>query len=155
MIVLRNNSFRDKCPKDVSLGDINLRKCHDSKISQTLSKYVEPVREKPGDFICYDVVKGNDVIGNLHLRQETPDSLEIAWIDIDKSHRGNKHATKVIDYCKTLAKDMGFKTIDLEVPGNAPDARHIYEKLGFVADGSVREKDNDSWDGLYKMSLTL
>ena len=42
----------------------------------------------------------------------------------------------------------------LEVPGNSPDARHIYEKLGFVAQEQI-SGDDDIWGGLTSMKLDL
>ena len=42
----------------------------------------------------------------------------------------------------------------LEVPGNSPDARHIYEKIGFVAGEQISDED-DIWGGLTKMRLDL
>jgi hypothetical protein len=48
-----------------------------------------------------------------------------------------------------------FLEFHLEVPGNAPDARHIYEKLGFIDTGRTREKHNKSWNGLTEMILKL
>ena len=52
------------------------------------------------------------------------------------------------------ARDNGLKQITLEVPGISPDARHVYEKQGFVAEGRISSSD-DVWGGLVKMRKTL
>jgi ribosomal protein S18 acetylase RimI-like enzyme len=48
--------------------------------------------------------------------------------------------------------------VTLEVPGNSPDARHIYTKLGFkvVKEATAKEIKNDPvWGGLTDMKLDL
>jgi hypothetical protein len=50
------------------------------------------------------------------------------------------------------AKRMGYKKLTLEVPGSSPNARHIYEKLGFVV---VKEEKDEFWDGLTYMEKTF
>ena len=52
------------------------------------------------------------------------------------------------------AKQEKFKQITLEVPGDSPDARHIYEKLGFKATKVISDED-DVWGGLTQMILKL
>ncbi len=156
MIVLRKGCFALKCPKKASLSNgIDLVEGKDSKSHRILNKYVQAVRERPEDFIYYDVIWKGNTIGSLHLRKLREDTMEIAWIDINNSHRGNNYATEIIKWCIDLAKELGFKKIELEVPGNAPDARHIYEKLGFNETGEVRELDNTSWNGLSRMRMKV
>lgn len=156
MIILRDGCFALKCPKKVELlNGLSLMEGNSSKSRRILNKYVQAIREKPEDFVYYNIMKDGNNIGSLHLRKSGKDSMEVAWIDINKSHRGNKYATNVLEWCIRLAKDMGFRTIELEVPGNAPDAKHIYEKLGFKETGSVRELDNSSWNGLSKMKMKI
>lgn len=49
----------------------------------------------------------------------------------------------------------GCKQVTLEVPGVSPNARHIYEKLGFKSTGEVIGDDDDICGGLTKMRLEL
>lgn len=58
-----------------------------------------------------------------------------------------------MDWTIKTSKKNGNKQITLEVPGNSPDARHIYEKNGFVAGKSISE--DDVWGGLTKMKRKL
>lgn len=156
MIVLRNGCFALKCPKKVELlSGLSLVKGSYPKSHRILNKYVQSIREKPEDFIYYSIIKDGNNIGSLHLRKSGKDSMEVAWIDINKSHRGNKYATSVIEWCISLAKELKFKILELEVPGNAPDAKHIYEKLGFKETGDIRELDNSSWNGLSRMKMKV
>ena len=52
------------------------------------------------------------------------------------------------------AKKQGMRHITLEVPTISPNARHIYEKLGFKETGKLGSED-DVWGGLTKMQLEL
>ena len=42
-----------------------------------------------------------------------------------------------------------------EVPGDSPDVRHIYEKLGFKENGILTTPEDQVWGGLTKMKLNL
>ena len=54
------------------------------------------------------------------------------------------------------ARQQGLKYFTLEVPTNSPNARHIYEKLGFEDTGEPMLGDSDDvWGGLTKMRLKL
>lgn len=53
------------------------------------------------------------------------------------------------------AKSTGCKQVTLEVPGISPNARHIYEKIGFKPTGETLGERGDMWDGLTKMRLDL
>jgi len=155
MIVLRK-TFKENFPEKVSLENgLDLEKGKGNKTHKILSKYIQPIREKPEDFVYYDICLSGANIGSLHLRKLDNNKIEFAWIDINKSHRGNKYATEVIKWCIKFSKEIGFKEAILEVPGKAPDARHIYESLGFKDTGEKREEDNSSWDGLSKMKIKL
>lgn len=73
-----------------------------------------------------------------------------------KKERGKGYATAVLKETLSECKRRGYKQFTLEVPGNSPDARHIYEKLGFIAGEQVSSADDDFvWGGLTKMKLDL
>jgi ribosomal protein S18 acetylase RimI-like enzyme len=125
-----------------------------------ISQYVERIRKCREHFKCFWILINGKKIGTLHI-QEIPSQvkggniLDIHWIDIEKEHRGHKYATQVLEYLIESYKSRGFREFHLEVPGNAPDARHIYEKLGFIDTGKTREKNNKSWNGLTTMILKV
>ena len=137
-------------------SEIYLSPCSKKDYDGILAQYVKHIRDNSDRFQAFDIFRrGNIKVGNLHIFSYSPDLLGLEWIDIEKEHRGHKYATQVISKWIQTAKEKGYKEVILEVPGNAPDARHIYEKLGFKMTGEVREKNNPSWNGLYRMSLKL
>ncbi len=93
-------------------------------------------------------------IGNLFLYDEGNRSLNVNWVNINKKHRGNGYASEVMKNAVRFAKDNGYKKVTLEVPGESPDARHIYEKLGFKEVRKITD-DDDVWEGLTAMELNL
>ena len=100
----------------------------------------------------YDILNNGKKIGNLILEHQG-DNLYVNWVDIKKSQRGKGYANSIMGYTIRNAKNNGYKTMTLEVPGNSPDARHVYEKHGFIAD-----KNNyidDVWGGLTRMKKKI
>ncbi|AXQ61250.1 acetyltransferase domain protein [Streptomyces phage LibertyBell] len=98
--------------------------------------------------------KGKSV-GEMSLFKESPTSLNVVWVGVDKSARGHGYATAAMKAAIDHAKSQNLKTVTLEVPGNSPDARHIYEKLGFREDKSKSEPWDPVWGGLTAMELKL
>ena len=93
-------------------------------------------------------------IGSLQLFHESPTSLNVTWLGINKRYRGNGYAQAAMHMAEDYARKSGMKQLTLEVPGTSPDARHIYEKQGFKAIGSISDKD-DIWGGLTAMKKQL
>lgn len=93
----------------------------------------------------------------LHKDRELPNALNVSWVGIDDSARGNGYATAAMRSAVQHAKDSNYDKVTLEVPGNSPDARHIYEKLGFkeVYTPPEMAEDDPVWGGLTKMELDL
>lgn len=102
----------------------------------------------------YLIEKDGKKIGNLELTKESRNSLNVNWVSISPKHNGKGYGTSVMKEVINLAKRNGYKQITLEVPGNSPNARHIYEKLGFKDQGSLTS-DDDIWEGLTRMKLDL
>lgn len=63
------------------------------------------------------------------------EELYLNMIQIDSKQRGKGYASTCMDAAVELGRAEGAKRITLDVPDNAPDARHIYEKLGFRQSG--------------------
>ncbi len=73
------------------------------------------------------------------------------WVNIEKSSRGRGYATEIMKASAEHGKKTGMKRMVLEVPGNAPDARHIYESMGFTKTRELSPEGSDLWDGLTEM----
>lgn len=93
-------------------------------------------------------------VGDLQLYKESPKSLNIVWVSVDKKFEGNGYGTAAVRGAIEYAKKTKCETVTLEVPGDSPNARHIYEKLGFKADRVLSDND-DIWGGLTSMKLEL
>jgi len=102
----------------------------------------------------FEIKIGEKRIGDLELYQESPTSVNVVWLGINSKQRGNGYATASLMAAAHECKERGYKTMTLEVPGDSPDARHIYEKLGFVAGKQISE-DDDVWGGLTSMKMDL
>lgn len=91
-------------------------------------------------------------IGTASFWKKGKDELYLNWLAIDKSKRGQGYATEVLKASFEYGKANGIKRMVLEVPANAPDARHIYEKMGFKVTRELTTSKNDPfWGGLTEM----
>jgi RimJ/RimL family protein N-acetyltransferase len=125
------------------------------KTAMFIAKYIPYIRNNINNTSNF-TIKDNDnkVIGEMQLYKESKDSLNVVWVGIHDSERGKGYATAAMNTAVKFAKDQQLKTVTLEVPGHSPDARHIYEKIGFKAGESFGNK-NDMWGGLTKMTLDI
>ena len=87
---------------------------------------------------------------------ENGDKMYFNLIDIDPKYGSKGYAQSAMRLAIEDARKQGCKYITLEVPTTSPNARHIYEKLGFkeTANGMVSDED-DIWGGLTEMRLDL
>ena len=104
------------------------------------------------DFV--DVTVGGKRVGDLQLFKEDPKSINVVWVSIDEKHGGNGYGQAVMRAVVDHAKKQNLDRVTLEVPGISPNARHIYESLGFKAKGLISDEDN-AWGGLTAMELDL
>lgn len=128
------------------------------KPTPKFAQFVSKIFPSAKDHILRDkqfniTVKGKR-IGDLELFKESKDSLNVVWVSIDDSEQGKGYGTAVMKGVVKYARQEKFKQLTLEVPGDSPEARHIYEKLGFKATEVVSDED-DVWGGLTRMELTL
>lgn len=90
-------------------------------------------------------------IGDANLWHKSDKELYLNWISINKSARGQGYATEILKAAAQYGQAKGLERMILEVPGNAPDARHIYEKLGFEVTRELAPRGSALWDGLTEM----
>lgn len=134
--------------------EVTLRKQPTSIIAKTLSKVSPSVRDniERADFI--DIKVDGNKVGDLQLYKESPKSLNVVWLGIESEHGGQGYGQAVMRAVVDHAKKLNLDTVTLEVPGISPNARHIYESLGFKAKGLITDED-DNWGGLTAMELNL
>jgi len=135
---------------------VSLNEQKKSWLNQALSKRSEKILKESLNTKIFDVkIPGVDkAIGDVTIFQESEDSVNIAWLGINNKYRGHGYASDTMDSIIDYVKKNGYKQMTLEVPGNSPDARHIYEKKGFKSLGSISDED-DVWGGLTAMRLDL
>jgi ribosomal protein S18 acetylase RimI-like enzyme len=95
---------------------------------------------------------------NFWVKEHEPQTLYVNWISVEKSARGRGYAAAIMRSTEEIARSKGMKKMALEVPGNAPDARHIYTQMGFrvTKEADPEEAKRDPvWGGLTEMEKHL
>ena len=133
--------------------EVSLQKQPTSLIAKAMGKISKKSREyqEKSDFM--DVKVGGKTVGDLQLYREDKKSINVVWVSINEGHEGRGYGKAVMQAVVDHAKKQGLDKVTLEVPGVSPNARHIYESLGFEATKVLSE--NDAWGGLTAMELKL
>ena len=156
MIIQRFFSLRNSAPDTIELENgVTLVKTKSGIIAKLLRNF-KYFREKQDRLLIYDVKLGDKEIGYIQVNEDIPDKeINIVWLEIDKKYEGNHYATETLKAIIGWAKEKGYKKLTLEVPGISPNARHIYEKLGFKVTGKTLGDEDDLWGGLTCMEKTF
>jgi len=144
----------DSVSRKTSSGEtITLKKVPANKIHKALGRVSKKYREGYSKQAMLDILDGSGKkVGDAHVQKRNNDELYLNWLGIDKSSRGKGYATAVMKAGRDFGKQQGFKRMVLEVPGNSPDAQHIYEKMGFEYTGKKTSAEDDPmWGGLMDM----
>lgn len=140
-------------------SDITIEQLKRGKLEKAIAngiKYKENRMKRYLNLAYFDIKVNGNRVGEMQLNQLSDDEINGVWLGIDDEHRGNGYATASLMKALNYSKQRGYKVFSLEVPGDSPDARHIYEKLGFVAGEKIRDESSDAvWGGLTKMRLDL
>lgn len=134
--------------------EVSLQKQPTSLIAKAMGKISKKSREyqEKSDFM--DVKVGGKTVGDLQLYREDKKSINVVWVSINEGHEGQGYGKAVMQAVVDHAKKQNLDRVTLEVPGISPNARHIYESLGFESKGLISD-ENDSWGGLTAMELKL
>lgn len=122
------------------------------KFAQFVSKYIPSIKDNIMRDKQFNITVDGKRIGDAEVYRKSDEELNVVWVGIDESERGKGYASAVMKGIVNYSKAQGFKKVTLEVPGISPDARHIYEKLGFKATKVISDTD-DVWGGLTAMEL--
>lgn len=126
-----------------------------SATAKLLAKFIPAIRKNQEDYKDYTITdKEGKKLGTVSTNRDSDTSLNGVWLSIKDEYRGNGYAQDALKALLDNARAEGFKEFTLEVPGISPDARHIYEKLGFKETEILSDED-DIWGGLTKMVLKL
>lgn len=127
----------------------------ESKIGSAISALSPKLYKQLKDGADLDFTVDGRKVGEGSLQKRSDDEMYLNWIGVKQSERGKGYASAMFDAGVEYSKNQGVKKLTLEVPGNAPDARHIYEKRGFKVTGPMHGAPTDIWGGLYPMSLDI
>lgn len=133
---------------------VELSSIPSTRIANFLAAHNRKIRADAENTQNYKIKADGKPVGEMTLYKESKDSLNVTWVGIDDSERGHGYATAAMIGALEVAKRSGCKHVTLEVPGDSPDARHIYEKLGFVPLEQI-SSSGDVWGGLTAMRLDL
>ena len=125
-----------------------------SFLSSLSNKSYQDTLDNPSFSITVDGKK----VGESSFSKKNNGEINLVWLGINPEHRGQGYASSVFDAAVEYGRSEGAKKLTLEVPGNAPDARHIYEKRGFKVTKEPTEKEKRTdivWGGLTHMALDL
>jgi GNAT superfamily N-acetyltransferase len=156
MVIQRLFSLRNSAPDTIELENgISLVKSGFGVIAKFLRKF-KFFREKQDKLLMYNVMMGDKEVGYIQVNEDVPEKeLNIVWIEIYNGYEGKHYATETMKSIIGWAKKEGYKKLTLEVPGTSPNARHIYEKLGFKDTGKTLGNKDDMWGGLTCMEKTF
>lgn len=138
-------------------GSLTVTKNPDPAVTRFLSAINPKYKENSSKHHSF-TLKDRDgtKVGDASFHQDSPDSLNLEWIGVKSKHRGKGYASAALQGAVNYAKDKNLKRLTLEVPGNSPDALHIYEKLGFKKiDSSDLVEDDAFWGGLTRMEYLV
>ena len=136
-------------------GDlIEMRRDEFGLIAKGLRKISPKVATEQDKTRIYNAYVNGKKVADITLYKESDTSVNVVWLGVKTRERGKGYAQAILESSTGRVKAAGFKQMTLEVPGNSPDARHIYEKQGFVA-GKQISSDDDVWGGLTKMKKKL
>ena len=103
---------------------------------------------------------GGEIVGWCDVRRETIDSYAhtgMLGMGVVATWRGRGLGERLIRTTLVAARAAGFERIELSVYATNTRARALYEKVGFVLEGTrVRgRKDGDVYDDIHMMGLLL
>lgn len=122
-----------------------------------LAKLIPSIAESQKNYTDYNIKnKDGVVIGNFSTNRDSDTEINGVWLGIKSKYEGHGYGQSAMRLAIEDARKQGFKYFTLEVPTNSPNARHIYEKLGFKDTGeAMLGSADDIWGGLTKMRLKL
>ena len=154
----RYNKIRDRTLKSTTVttkyGEkVNVRQIQSTKTAAAIRSLTRRGTEDWLKFDDYDISVGGKKVGNATLKRVSGDEINLQWLGIDSKFRGKGYATAVFGAAVEMGRKSGAKKLTLEVPGNSPDAKYIYERAGFKI---VGEAEYDPfWGSLTNMEMDL
>ena len=126
-------------------------------LSEQLQNYqygIIPVLKEKGynlindlkDVIGFVLYIDDKAVGSIGLKKVNDNTCEIVRVFVDESYRCKGYATMLFDKIETLAKEMGFKNLEITAWCFAESAVRLYKKLNYICS----EEKISEWYGGYK-----
>lgn len=131
--------------------DVDLVRKDPSIIARALGKISPKIKKQQQSYYGYSIKVRKKLVGDLQLDKISAKELNVIWITVNKKYKGQKIAQAVMNDVLKKGSELGVSKVTLEVPGISPDARHIYEKIGFKKKKRISDED-DVWGGLTSMT---
>jgi RimJ/RimL family protein N-acetyltransferase len=108
----------------------------------TVDEEIAFIRRFAGDRAEYFVAIVDDrIVGNLgvaaHAHPQTAHGAQLG-MSVLSPHRGRGIGSRLLDTAIAWAECRSIRRLELEVLSNNPAARRLYERKGFVVEGSRR-----------------
>ena len=141
----------------VKSGDtISIYKKPPPPIAKFFSRFSESYAKDSAAFAAFTMHDQNGAkVGDAAFVRDSKTSLHLDWIGVKTKHRGKGYASAALAGVIKYSQNEGITKLTLEVPWNAPDARHIYEKMGFKGGKTVIDKDDPVFGGLTPMTMDV
>lgn len=155
---IRNREMNDFSVKTALGETVDVKQKPDGKLSAYVSSLSKMGTKDAMNTYEFEFSVGGKTIGQASMDRRSKDELYLNWLGVDSSQRGKGYGSAVFDAAVKHGQETGAKKLTLEVPLKSPDARHIYEKQGFVVtrEPTKKEAANDPvWGGLADMELDL
>lgn len=141
----------DKITRKTKSGDtVTLSKTPPNLLNKGFAKLSKRYVESYNSWAFFDIKNQEGKrVGDASVYKDG-DELYLSWIGVKTKHRGQGYATAILSAARDFGQEAGLKRMTLQVPGNSPDARHIYTQLGFRVTEEA-SSTNDYWGGLTSM----
>lgn len=99
-----------------------------------------PEGEKTGNHHLFMIRDEEQEVGMIWLAQRSADKGFIYDIHIWEDYQGLGYGKQAMMEMEYVAKNLGLKSVGLHVFGHNQQARHLYEKLGYIETSVIMEK---------------
>lgn len=154
----KNNSD-SVLPKSIFFSNekVKLIKEDPSKFVKFMSSIIPGFSERNKNIYSYKIfTKDNLKVGEYYLNTIDSNRVDLEWLHVSSKYENLGYGSSAMRSILRVLVDVGYKKATLEVPGSSPNAKHIYEKLGFVVNGpDITGPDDIIWGGLTPMVIDL
>ena len=143
---LSTRTFKAKNGKEVTVQEVGY-----GRLAALVNSRSRKAVEDSKSYKTFSMTVDGKKVGDASMNSVSKDELNLVWLGVRRSQRGQGYGQAVFEGAVQHAKASGHKRITLEVPGESPDAKHIYEKFGFRSTGKIDGDGDDIWGGLEHM----